>query len=346
MKKISKFIAVLLVAAMLLSLAACGGSGSSTNSGTTAATDDTVYTIKIGGQWADSAVHSRMFLECFIPEIESKSNGRIKCEWYGNNATGNEMDQLTQIQMNELQLAILSDQSATIDPAHLLLPFLPFLFESEAQWDAVFEGEIGQEIVAGMVNSGVRCLGFDENGFRVITNNVRPIYTAADCKGLKMRVTSSDMYIALFNALGCSCMAMTLGEAYSALETGACDGQDNAYNTIKSANLNEVQKYISDTNHVLGTMYVCTSEAFYQSLPADLQQLLADCVKEACDWEHKEYRDAAASDLKALIDAGMEYNQISDLQSFKDATASVYDDFFAKYPETKAIVEKIQALAK
>lgn len=308
------------------------------------AADGTVYTMKLGGQWADSSVHSKMFTEVFIPQVEERSGGRIKCEWYGNNALGNEMDQLTQLQMGELHLATLSDQSATIDPAHMLLPYLPFLFESEEHWDAVVDGELGEQLASGMPSAGVRCLGFDENGYRVVTNNARPINTAADMQGLKMRVTSSDMYIALFTALGCSCQAMTLGEAYSALETGACDGQDNAYNTILTSGLFEVQKYMANTNHVLGTLYVCVSESWYQSLPADLQEIVAQCIKEACAWERETYRGQAAADRQALLDAGMEETD-PDIQSFKDATASVYDDFVAKYPEVADLVAAIQAAA-
>ena len=353
MKKNWKRVVCLGVAIAMLSLllSACSSNTPSNNSaapgGTSsepAADDGTVYTMKLGGQWADSSVHSKMFTEVFIPQVEERSGGRIKCEWYGNNALGNEMDQLTQLQMGQLHLATLSDQSATIDPAHMFLPYLPFLFESEEHWDTVVDGELGEQMVANMPNSGIRCLGFDENGYRVVTNNVRPINNAADMQGLKMRVTSSDMYIALFSALGSSCQAMTLGEAYSALETGACDGQDNAYNTILSSGLYEVQKYMANTNHVLGTLYVCVSESWYQSLPADLQDVVSQCVKDACQWERETYRSQAEADRQALLDNGLEETN-PDIESFKAATASVYDDFVAKYPEVADLVAAIQAAA-
>jgi tripartite ATP-independent transporter DctP family solute receptor len=225
------------------------------------------------------------------------------------------------------------------------LPLLPFLFDSEEQWDEVFQGEIGQQIVANMPEKGIRCLGFDENGYREITTTKKPINSAADMKGLKMRVTSSDIYINTFSSLGCSCQAMTLGEAYSALETGACDGQDNAYNTILSSNIYEVQGYLANTNHILGTMYLCVSEKWYQSLPDDLKQVVEEAAKDACDWQVKTYREQAESDHQALLDAGLQ-ETYPDIDSFKEATQPVYDKFISQYPETEEIINSIKALSK
>lgn len=352
-KGFKRTLAMLLAAGLTVTmLAGCGGSSSGS---TTTATDSSAktegaassdagsaeYTMKIGGQWADSSVHSRMITEVLIPKVEELSGGRIKCEFYGNNSIGNEIDQLSQLQMNTLQLATLSDQSATLDQAKLTVLYLPYLFENEAQWEAVVDGEIGQQLVANLPAQGVRILGFSENGYREVTTSKKEINSAEDMKGLKMRVTSSDMYIAIFEALGCSCQAMTIAEAYTALETGTCDGQDNAYNTIVNANFAEVQKYLANTNHVLGTLYLTVSEAWYQSLPDDLKEAVDTAVTEACKWEREEYRALAVEDRQKLLDAGMvETNP--DLESFKAATQVVYDNFVKKYPEMESVIENIK----
>lgn len=352
-KGFKKAMALLLAAGISVSmLAGCGGGSGSTaapaasgsadtGAAASAGSGDAEYTMKIGGQWADSSVHSRMITEVLVPKVEELSGGRIKCEFYGNNSIGNEIDQLSQLQMNTLQLATLSDQSATLDQANMTVLYLPYLFDSEEQWDAVVDGEIGQKISANLPAQGVRILGYSENGYREVTTAKKEINTADDMKGLKMRVTSSDMYIAIFEALGCSCQAMTIAEAYTALETGTCDGQDNAYNTIVNANFAEVQKYLANTNHVLGTLYLTVSEAWYQSLPDDLKEAVETAVTEACKWEREEYRKLAVEDRQKLLDAGMvETNP--DLESFKTATQVVYDDFLKKYPEMEEVVEAIK----
>lgn len=338
---------VALFAAMVMltfALSSCdGGSASPAGSAGTENSGET-YTLKIANQWADSSVHTRMFTEVFIPRVEELSNGQITCEFYGNNSLGNEIDQLAQLQIGTLQMAILSEQSSSLDPGNLQIPCLPFLFESEAHWDAVMDGEIGEQIVAGMVSSGVRTLGITENGYRVMTNNVHPINTPEDIKDLKMRVSSNETYLDTFATLGASCQSMTIGECYSALETGSCDGQDNAYNTILSARIYEVQKYLANTNHVLGTMYLAVSDSWYQSLPEELQTAVQTAATEACQWQRETYRELAEQDHQALLDAGLEETN-PDLEPFKEATEPVYDHFFEKYPETEEIVEAIRAMA-
>lgn len=350
----------LTLAITMTALAGCGGSSSSSSGGSSAPaetkaaaessapasadTSDAEFVMKIGGQWSDSSVHSRVITEALIPKVEEYSGGRIKCEFYGNNAIGNELDQLSQLQMNTLQFATLSDQSATIDQGNMTVLYLPYLFTSPEHWDAVVDGEIGAKLTENLPSQGVRVLGFTDNGYREITSN-KPINSAADMKGLKMRVTSSDMYIAIFEALGCSCQAMTLADAYTALETGTCDGQDNAYNTILNASLNDVQDYLCNSDHVLGTLYQAVSETWYQSLPADLQEALDKAVKEACQWERDEYRRLTEEDHQALLDAGMQETN-PDKQSFIDATAVVYDNFLAKYPELAEVVDQIKAMGE
>lgn len=329
---------------MLMSLGSCGDGGTGTASTPTGNDGEETYTLKIANQWADSSVHSTMFTEVFIPRVEELSGGRITCEFYGNNSLGNEIDQLAQLQLGTLQMAILSEQSSSLDPGNLQIPCLPYLFESEEHWDAVMDGEIGQQIVAGMVDSGVRTLGITENGYRVMTNNVHPINAPEDIRDLKMRVSSNEVYLDIFTTLGASCQSMTIGECYSALETGACDGQDNAYNTIVSSRLYEVQTYLANTNHVLGTMYLTVSEDWWQSLPADLQDVVQTAATEACQWQRETYRDLAEEDHQTLLDAGLE-ETYPDPEPFREATQSVYDDFFAQYPETEAIVEQIRELA-
>lgn len=347
MKKMNRFLASILAATVsLAALAGCSGSSSSPAPSASGANEDTdtTYTLKIANQWADSSVHTQMFTEVFVPRVEELSGGRIKCEFYGNNSLGNEIDQLAQLQLGTLQAAILSEQSASLDPARINIPCLPFLFESEEHWDKVIGSDVGEQIVAGMLDSGVRCLGFTENGYRVMTNNKHPINVPEDIKDLKMRVSSNELYLANFSTLGASCQTMTIGEAYSALETGACDGQDNAYNTILSTGLYEVQTYLANTNHVLGTMYLCVSDSWYQSLPADLQEAVATAAGEACAWQVKTFRELSEQDHQALLDAGLE-ETYPDLTAFQEATTSVYDDFFAQYPEAEEIVEAIRALA-
>src|SRR5262245_51462130 len=96
---------------------------------------------------------------------------------------------------------------------------------------------------------GLASLAYWELGFRELTNSRRPVTKVDDIAGLKIRVVQSPRYIDLFNALGANAVPMPSTELYTALETGTVDGQENPAPSILTAKLNEVQKYLTLTNH-------------------------------------------------------------------------------------------------
>src|SRR5690606_41038790 len=106
----------------------------------------------------------------------------------------------------------------------------------------------------------------------------KPITSAADMEGMKMRVPNSRAYIALMQSMGATTVAVDLSELYLALRQGVADGQDTPPSVVKSNKLYEVQKFVSKTDHVLTTAYTVTNPKFYASLSADEQkQLTAAC---------------------------------------------------------------------
>jgi len=336
----------LLLAVSLIFLSACSNSdnaNTSSNSGSSDNQSEQTYVLKVANQWGDSSVHTKFITEKFIPRVDELTNGRVSVEFFGNNSLGNEFNQLEQLQMEKLQMCIISEQSASLDPTAFNAMMLPYLFDTEAQWDKVVNGEVGKEIVSGLPDKGVRCLGFIENGFREITNSKRPINTPDDVKGLKIRVSSSEMSIALFEALGANTVATTIGEVFAALETGTFDGQENPYNTIRSFKFNEVQKYLAETNHVMNTMYFVASEKWLNSLPEDIRAAVEQAAKEACDYQHQILRDAAADDKQFLLENGMTLTT-PDTKKFKEVAKIVYDKYYQKYPDGKALVERIQSV--
>jgi tripartite ATP-independent transporter DctP family solute receptor len=332
MKKIS-FISLLLAASLVFLTAYSSEAEQQT------------YLIRVANQWGDASVHSKFITEKFIPRVKELTKNRVNVEFYGNNSLGNEFNQLEQTQMGSLNMCVISEQSASLDPATFSAMVLPYLFETEAQWDKVLGGPTGKELFANLPSKGVRVLGFTENGFREITNNKRPINTPADLKGLKIRVSSNEMMIKLFETMGANTVSTTIGEVFSALQTGTFDGQENPYNTIRSFKFNEVQKYLAETNHVLNTMYFVAGEKWLKTLPADIRAAVEKAAAEACEYQHKLLRDAAVGDKKFLTQNGMTLST-PDIAKFKEAAMPVYDKYYAKYPDGKAVVQKIRAAQK
>src|SRR5699024_9364875 len=121
----------------------------------------------------------------------------------------------------------------------------PFLFDDLEDADEVFNGEGGEMLEEILEEKGVKALGYDENGFRHITNSKHPIKGPKDLEALKIRISGITMYTDLFKVFGSDPSKMTFSEVFTALQQGSFDGQENPIDVISSYKLNEVQDYIT-----------------------------------------------------------------------------------------------------
>ena len=103
---------------------------------------------------------------------------------------------------------------------------LPWLFEDYEDVDTTLAGEAGDAIADILAEYGIKVLGFAQNGFRQVTNNVREIRTVEDMAGLKIRVNNSQMQINLFTAMGADPLNMNFSEVFTSLQQGSIDGQE------------------------------------------------------------------------------------------------------------------------
>src|SRR5690606_24079490 len=135
-------------------------------------------------------------------------------------------------------------------------------------------------------STGLQMLAFGELGFRVISNNTRPIETPEDLKGLKLRTPGSAMRIAAFTELGAAPTPMSLGDVYVAMRQGALDGQENPMSVIEEFSFHEVQKYISLTNHVYTPISLVMNGRAFDALSEEQQQAVIAAAEVAAKATH------------------------------------------------------------
>lgn len=337
-----RLVALALTLMMVASLAACGnnsaGSTSSpAGSGTTAGGDQTVYKITYANTVADSnpqAINAKYMAE----RMSELSGGRIEMTVFNNNKLGAFSDCFQQMQQanGTVQMGDVSSASIT-QFSELYTPFaLPFLFSSKEQsFDYFDNGETVKAIEEEFLSeTNVRVLGYFYNDARALTNSKRAVSTPADCAGLKLRVMTSDVYIKTFEALNAAPVSMQFSELFSALQQGAVDGQDNGLILSMDSKFNEVQGYYTDLGHVQDTSVIFISEAFYQSLPEDLQQVVVQAAQEAVEKERQDYADKLDSYLEEMKKT-MEVTILTDEQraAFKEACTPVYDWYRGEYSQ-------------
>ena len=329
MKK--RFLALSLTLAMCLAmLTGCGGGSDTT------ATDD-------GGSAGDSASGTpevTWVASCanaddrpavqgvhkFAELVEEKSGGRMHIDVFANAQLASDRDCIEGMQMNTIQSGIMVSSALAGFTDELLVFDLPFLFDSSAQGQALCDSDVGQQILGTLEDIGIKGLGWMEYGMRNITNSVRPIETPEDLQGIKIRTMENPIHMAAFQVMGADPTPMAFGELFTALQQGTIDAQENPLSVITSSRFNEVQDYLSMTEHVYSAAPLMVSKAAYDALPDDLKAIVDEAGTEACQWEREYLAEVEVQWLDELEAAGTQINY-PDKAPFVEAMSSVYDEF-------------------
>jgi TRAP-type transport system periplasmic protein len=205
---------------------------------------------------------------------------------------------------------------------------LPFVFKDAEHAHRVVGGVIGKLIEAKLAAKGFIPLGWMALGSRNVTNAKRPMKTLADFKGLRIRVQPSGAYMAAFRALNAIPVAMDIQDVYTALKQGDIDAQENPYYVIYSNKFYDVQKYVSDTNHVFDLIIFIASKKTFAGLPLEQQRAVVEAASIATAQEWKMAAAIDADAFAALKASGMQFDPIPDATraALKKAAASMIDD--------------------
>jgi tripartite ATP-independent transporter DctP family solute receptor len=218
-----------------------------------------------------------------------------------------------------------------------------YLFRNSQHSYRVFDGPMGNEVRALVEKHGVKLVGFYEAGLRHITNNVRPVKTPADLKGLKIRTPQAKYHLNTLKYMGANPVAMSFGELYTAMQQKVVDGQENPLSNIYTAKFYEVNKHLSLTGHLHLTHMVLYSAKLWDKLPADLQKAVRDSVIESQETQRKAVRDDDERLLKEVKAKGMQVVE-ADREAFRKTVLPLRDEAVKEFgPKAKEWIERIEA---
>jgi len=252
--------------------------------------------------------------------LESRSDYEVKI--YHSATLGTETEILQQIQMNSVQLGIITDGPFDVFVPEARVVGYPFLFADYQKVDKVLDGAPGQELLVRLEKAGFKGLAFSENGFRNLTNNKRPVHTVDDVSGLKIRVMESALHKELWRLLGANPTPMGW-PIFTELQQGTIDAQENPLSVIANYKLYEVQKYLTLTGHVYSAHIDVANLKWFQGLPASDQELVRKCMLEAALYQRNWNRTNEAGFLAKLKEGGMTVDEHPDLASFRTKVAPI-----------------------
>ncbi|MCG8512258.1 MAG: TRAP transporter substrate-binding protein [Rhodospirillales bacterium] len=279
----------------------------------------------------------------FAKRVNPKLGDKAKVTVFGAGQLGKDEEMLKKIKLGTAQLALNSSIMASKVPAFGLFD-MPYLVHDRDHMKRI-EKEVFPELVARAEKKGYKILALWENGFRNITNNVRPINVPAALEGIKLRTLSSVWRVRMFKTYGANPSPLPFGEVFVALKTGTFDGQENPFAQIVSARLHEVQKYLTLSGHVYSPAYVVADAKKWKKIPADVAQVIEETAKETQDFVYRYAADLENKLLEELKAGGIAINN-ADKQAFIEASAPVYEEFGKKVDGGRAMIDQALALAK
>ncbi len=335
---LSLLLAVLLVCTFLIG---CGGKASEAPAASSDASVEPKESsaknsapIELSLGMTNSGTSSWMVAaETFKELVEEQTNGKYHISIYPN-------DQLAAGDMVkgwEMLFSGVSDIDlrsvmimASIDERMTAL-CMPWLFKEgyKSVDEYLYNGPGGEAIMDIVREKGAVPLALAENGFRQVMNNKKPITSPADFKDMKVRIPATPMFIDLYKMLGADPTSLSWSEVFTAMQQGTIDAMENSNDSIYSAKLHEVAKYMTVMNYSYDAVVLSLSQRVWDSLTPEDQAIFAQAAKDACAKQVQAAREADASIVKQIEEAGVQVNYLTDEQiaAFQEAVAPIYEQY-------------------
>lgn len=357
MKRIwKKIVTATTMTAVALGLAACSGSGTSTTTSAGNAAEvpaeaseapaaDTKTTI-----WRMAFVQTEdhpqyQVMEEFSEQFKEATEGRYEIQLFPNETLGDQRSTLEQVRSGTIEMTIVNNTHPGSVSDYFKTFDIPFVFEGlEEAMVFMQNSPIMDTIREDTIQYGFDVAAYMPAGTRSMYTAKTPIHSVEDMKGLKIRTMESDTYTKMMEYFGGNATPMSLGELYTAMQSGVVDGAENNEVTYVNSKHYEVAPYWSQTNHLIVPDWLLINHDVYSSL-SEADRTAFD---ELCAWATEEVSvrwDANVEELmKSLEGTNVVITSDVDIQSFVDAVRPLHDELCADNEKIKAVYDAIQEM--
>jgi TRAP-type transport system periplasmic protein len=307
-----QFIGGAAAATLLASTGAC------TNMGVTSP----AFRYRLGlSQPVDSPNYIR--LKEMAERVHADTGGRMRIDLFPESKLGNDSAMIGMLQKGELEMYMGGNVFGPLVPV-TEMSGLPFTFKNSTEVFTALDGELGDHVRAEMLAKGIHAFrfGFD-NGFHQLTTSTRPIRTVDDLAGMKIRTPVQKMTVDFFESLGAKPMTFTLNRLYEVLKDHTVDGQTDPLQIIVLLKLNEVQTYLSLTNHWWSGFTLTANPQAWKALPPEIQAAVNRHAESAALAQRQDVARLDAGAVELLRGKGMIVNQ-ADTSGFRRHLGAFY----------------------
>ncbi|NDL66857.1 DctP family TRAP transporter solute-binding subunit [Anaerotalea alkaliphila] len=328
-----KLVAIAASALILMSaLTGCGGTGGGAGTG-----DESIYPkmkLRMTVNGTDIATDTKV-AHRFSELVGEASGGNIEIKVFSNDqlSGGNATKAVEMVAQGATEISAYASSVMGVLDQRLRVGTIPWIFDNYQEARATIDSTGGAYYSKLLAEKGLTYMGSFHNGFRQITNSKRPVRTPEDVKGLKIRVPGGDVYISFWKALGADPVAMSWSEVFTAIQQGTIDGQENGFSVTNSANMYEIQDYMTVWNYTYENyLFIMNSDRF-DSMTPETQSLLREKALEASEWGRDLVEDEEKVLMEKFREAGMEVTELAseELVPFKELIKDLQVRFIETY---------------
>jgi len=274
-------------------------------------------------------------------QIAERSGGRHGIKVFHSRQLGEEKETLEQtragaIDLNRTNVALIGN----IVPSMNVLA-MPFLFRSIEHMQKVLDGPIGAEILASFEPYGFVGLAFYDSGARSIYNNVRPVRSLADIKGLRIRVQQSEQMSEMIRSLGAAPVELPYGQVLTGLVTKLIDGAENNWPSFVTTDHYKHAGYYTLTEHTMSPEVLVMSHKVWATLSAEDRKIFREAALRSSQFMREKWRDLEEQPRKQAEDAGVIIVTDIDKKPFEQAMAGIWTKA-QRDPAAAQLIERIR----
>lgn len=284
-------------------------------------------TLKIGYAIARES-HFGAGIDTFARELDRLTRGRIQVEHLPGGKAGGELELITKVRNNLIDMAIISSGPVSAVVPEVALLDLPFLFYSYGHAHRTLDGPIGKDLLARFQQHGIVALAWAEHGFRHVTNNRKPIVYIDDLRDMRIRTMENPVHMATMRALKATPTPMPFPKLRDALETGEVDGQENPVSVILSSKLYERQRYMSLTYHFYSAGVIMIAPKTWVGLSTEDRAAVQQAAIAAAATTRRRVALDEITALEQLKNSGIQVNVFVDGAGFRRLLRQQYPQFF------------------
>lgn len=299
-------------------------------------------TLKLGTILPPDNILSQNAVE-FAKKVAERTKGEVEVVVYPNSQLGNERDLMEGLQLGTVEMAEVSGGVMSTFAPEAGVFSLPFVFNGWDHLDKVLKNPVADQLGEIVLKkTGIRTLGWMEQGFRVTLTVKRVINSVQDFDGLKIRVPEDKVLIRTFQLVKARPTVIPWGEVYTSLQTGVVEGMESTTPAMYTMKFYEVSNYIAETNHQHSVVGFLISDKVFQSLSKASQDAIVQAARETLDINYRDARGTAQKSLE-LLRGKVKQSTQPDLKPFQEAVQPVYKEF-GDQTGTAEMIRQIQAI--